>query len=825
MAGEIERRDFFISFNSADLAYAAAIDAALRAAGFTTFYYPNDLRPGGSIPEWMDEALMNSAQTLALYSPDYIKQEAAYSRAEHHASWWQEPGNDKRKLIPVIIRETPFTPLISVLSRIEVIGTTPDEAAAEVVRKLRAPTESRERDHWRTGLPLPKIFKALYLPNPNFTGRFEAMESLQKSLRNGNAAITAVEGMGGIGKTTLAAEYCHRFGSRYGGVWWVRAEQESVLLSDLVELGQRLKLDLTGNIEADSRATLDHLAARTEPWLMVYDNAPHPDGVSKWLPRGAVRSVITSRFAGFGGIANVTSLDQWSGEVTMDYLLSRTGRDDKAGALRLAHTLGGLPLAAEQAAVFLRDRNSIDFDDYAKEIRRLIKEPRPAGSKGEYPDTVYAAFVKSLAAIEGMKGDKTALDIIRLCAFLSPDGVDLWLLTSTKGGKYLPADFVAAITEKFTQADALAALASLSLLRQESGSTGPVLIFHRLLLEVVRDWMGIADHARWSGVAAQLVNAVFPYDSDDDPKQWPLCARLMPHVAPLEEHAPRMGEGGRALSRLLNQACIYLAARGDRAGALVLARQNVAVKRAREEEPLLLATGLANMAALHGELDQFDEAEAAYHESLAIQEPRVDRNDPGLAATLSNLGALHMGRNEFTKAEPLLLRAAEISKTAHGTESAQYSIVLSNLGQLYSHWADKSNDLTRRAQAEDFLRKEFLICQTVRGPRHPETAISHSNIAIITAKNKDLPGAEAETLRALAIMLSLDLPQHPFTQVAANYLMSIWRQSGELEKTARLARGEISDLLPAIAQIEADHRKWVAEDPRNRHFGPPSAYG
>ena len=30
MADKIEQRDFFISFNSADLAYAVAIDAALR---------------------------------------------------------------------------------------------------------------------------------------------------------------------------------------------------------------------------------------------------------------------------------------------------------------------------------------------------------------------------------------------------------------------------------------------------------------------------------------------------------------------------------------------------------------------------------------------------------------------------------------------------------------------------------------------------------------------------------------------------------------------------------------------------------------------------
>jgi hypothetical protein len=45
MADSIEQRDFFISFNSAGLAHAAAIDAALRAAGFTTFYHPRIFCP------------------------------------------------------------------------------------------------------------------------------------------------------------------------------------------------------------------------------------------------------------------------------------------------------------------------------------------------------------------------------------------------------------------------------------------------------------------------------------------------------------------------------------------------------------------------------------------------------------------------------------------------------------------------------------------------------------------------------------------------------------------------------------------------------------
>jgi hypothetical protein len=52
----------------------------------------------------------------------------------------------------------------------------------------------------------------------------------------------------------------------------------------------------------------------------------------------------------------------------------------------------------------------------------------------------------------------------------------------------------------------------------------------------------------------------------------------------------------------------------------------------------------------------------------------------------------------------------------------------------------------------------------------------------------------------------------------------MWQRSGQPDKAARLEAGDPSDLLPVIAQIEQEHRAWVAEDPKNRHFGPPSPF-
>ena len=821
MADKIDHRDFFISFNSADLGYARAIDAALREAGFTTFFHPNDLPPGGNIPLWMDEALMNSAQTLALYSPDYIKDTAVYSRAEHYATWWQEPGTDKRKLIPIVLREATFTPLMAVISRVEVMGLNPEQAAARVVECLKTRKEVEQREHWQAGLPLPKIFNAVYRPNPNFTGRFEATESLQKSLRSGNAAITAVAGMGGVGKTTLAAEYCHRFGGRYAGVWWIRAEQESVMLADLQALGQRLRVVSGQNTEADARATLDHLANVTLPWLLVYDNAPNPDAVRKWLPAGAVRCLITSRFTEFGDVAPVIRLDQWSDDVTVKYLLDRTRRNDRAGATRIAHRLGGLPLAAEQAAVYLNPRTGVSFDDYAADITRLIRRARPVGATGNYPDTVYAAFVKSLDTVPRMDGGEAALNLLRLCAFLSPDGVDIGLVTVGWGGKILPSAFVATMADKTMREDAT--LASLSLLRRTEGSTGSVLIFHRLLLEVVRDWMGNDGRSVWGTAAVRIVNGAFPGPNPEaEPASWPLCTRLLPHIASLEAHRQQTKEAGRALGRLLNQAGLYLAARGDREGALLLALRTVAL--ARTDEPSELDTALSNLASRYSALDRLGEAEATAREALEVNEQTPQRSELNRAAIFSVLSGVYLKRTNFVEAEPLILRTSDIVKAIYGAHSAEYARSISNLAVLHNSWASQPGHERRQALSEQYATQALTIARDAVGARHPSTALLQNNIAMQKANVGDWHSAVAGAERSLATLFSLDLRQHPDTEADALRLAELWELSGNPDKAERLRQGDISDLLPVIAQIEVEHREWVAKDPMNRHFGPPSPF-
>ncbi len=73
-------------------------------------------------------------------------------------------------------------------------------------------------------------------------GRDDALAAIEKSLARfeGRVAITAVHGLRGVGKTTLAAAYAEKHRGDYRATWWIRAQTESTMRADLVALGVRL---------------------------------------------------------------------------------------------------------------------------------------------------------------------------------------------------------------------------------------------------------------------------------------------------------------------------------------------------------------------------------------------------------------------------------------------------------------------------------------------------------------------------------------------------------------------------------------------------------
>src|SRR5262249_18099665 len=113
-------------------------------------------------------------------------------------------------------------------------------------------------------------------------------------MREKPAAVTqasvgraAVQGMGGVGKTSLAVEYAHRYRSLYAGVCWCPAETRTGLLSALAGLAVTL-----GAATAEQGCRACPVSAR-ESAVRLYDLPVSPRTNARAIAR--LRPRITDR--------------------------------------------------------------------------------------------------------------------------------------------------------------------------------------------------------------------------------------------------------------------------------------------------------------------------------------------------------------------------------------------------------------------------------------------------------------------------------------------------------------------------------------------------
>lgn len=136
------QKDFFISYNSADLAWGVWIAEQLEDAGYTTIIQAWDFRPGENFMLGMQEAASKSKQTIAVYSDDYFR--AAFTQPEWAAALVQDPTGKERKLIPVRVRPCQPIGLLAPIIYIDLVNQEVD-AAKQLLLDGVTPGRARRR--------------------------------------------------------------------------------------------------------------------------------------------------------------------------------------------------------------------------------------------------------------------------------------------------------------------------------------------------------------------------------------------------------------------------------------------------------------------------------------------------------------------------------------------------------------------------------------------------------------------------------------------------------------------------------------------------------
>ncbi len=306
-----------------------------------------------------------------------------------------------------------------------------------------------------------------------FVGRAPELARLDEAFEGtGGVVVQAVHGLGGIGKSTLAAKWAAGRTGSFNPVWWITAETPLELEAGLAGLAVALQPALRDVLsqEALAERAVQWLAAH-EGWLLVLDNVSDPAEIRPLLGRTTGgRLLITSRRAsGWQGIAEPLSLDVLEPSEAVE-LFERIYGGPADGIEELCGELGFLPLAVEQAAAYCAEA-CIAPGAYRELLAR-------------YPERIFAN------AAEGGDGERTiarvwrvtmdrladtplAETILRVIAWWAPDGI--------------PRAYVEPLGDEPEVTDALRRLAAHSMIGLHEDGTISV---HRLVQAVSRTGEG-----------------------------------------------------------------------------------------------------------------------------------------------------------------------------------------------------------------------------------------------------------------------------------------------------------------------------------------------
>ena len=236
--------------------------------------------------------------------------------------------------------------------------------------------------------------------NPEFTGRDQMLVTLRDVLTGGDRAVVqALHGLGGVGKTQLAAEYAWRFAGAYELGWWIDAEKAGLIGDQFAALGAALRCVEPGARTEEVRAAVLGELRERDRWLLVFDNAQAPGDLAGWLPGGG-HVLITSRQHRWGQVAAPVEVDVLARGESVALLAGRVSGLAEADAGRLADALGDLPLALAQAAEYLAE-TGMGAAEYLALLRTRAREILDQGHPVSYP--------MSLAAATGLAADNDTL--------------------------------------------------------------------------------------------------------------------------------------------------------------------------------------------------------------------------------------------------------------------------------------------------------------------------------------------------------------------------------------------------------------------------------
>ncbi|MEW2524448.1 tetratricopeptide repeat protein, partial [Streptomyces sp. NPDC047071] len=532
-----------------------------------------------------------------------------------------------------------------------------------------------------------------------FVGRGEELRALEEAFaRPGEVVVHAVHGLGGVGKSALAAHWARQRPERLR--WWMAADDPAAVEAGMAALARALQPPLAGlPAEVQSEHAIAWLARR-DGWLLVLDNVEDPQHIRPLLDRlpGGRILITTRRATGWHHHATAICLDVFDPAEALDLftrILTHHGPRDTDGAEAVCAELGHLALAVEQAAAFCAETGT-GPRAYLDLLARYPATMFSAGTAGGDSERTIAR-IWHLTLDRLQRDTPLAGDILRILAWYAPDRI--------------PRDLLDGLAEQPQLATAIGRLAAYSMITDNADGTVTV---HRLVQALART----PDPHRWPAIVHRLVQAftrtpdprdfhrrpaavaqarnratilladAFPTGDLDQPDTWPRCRALLPHADALTQHHPPDHDTAQT-AFVLYCTAVYRIGQGAITPAIDALQRALATEKRvlGGDHPSTLASR-NNLASAYETAGNLGRAIPLYEHILRERERVLGGDHPDTLASRNNLAYAYETAGDLGRAIPLYESALDDCERVLGGDHPDTLASRNNLASAYETAGD-----------------------------------------------------------------------------------------------------------------------------------------
>jgi tetratricopeptide (TPR) repeat protein len=615
-----------------------------------------------------------------------------------------------------------------------------------------------------------KLSKYLSLNVPrrskkDIIGRRDELESLRKTLLDGGNAVL-INGMGGIGKTTVAQTYLDTYSDEYSHVVWIEFGENESFRSSLVNtpgLMEELGISKEGTLDQMFTSILVKLGRIevNKPCLLVLDNANNMSGFINMLPKYPQWHILaTSRvelrfftsislgflskkdaFILFNKFYSGRELNKRSIKILLskvEYhtlaieILAKMASERNYSFEVLSNALGS-DLMANVDTNHSKDGvvkritsymcSIFDLSDLSQDENRTLKQlvTMPAGFIN----------IDSIATIWYKKGSAEYYDFHGAISKLVQKG---WLNLAVNNGGQKKIQLHQVIRDVLTKVQRFS-----------------IEDFELYITNLSRQ-LAFDDTVRGETSFDTATKAVFGTSIVQ------LGEYLVMYLDTLFERTEldQVGDFSHVMNGLGN---VYKEL-GEFGRAEELLKRVVSYSEEKfgSNHPVI-TTCYSNLAMVYRDLGKFEDALELLEKGVRIIETNNSIDSSNDYMQYSNLSLIYSDMGMYEKAKQGLIKAIEYGEEIYDAAHPKMTVLYSNLALVHQELGDYQ-------QAKKILERVIISDEKNFGKNHPYIAINYSNLAMVLRNLGDFQHAKVLLERAMDLDLANFGTDHPTTALS-----------------------------------------------------------